>query len=183
MLPNLCTAYSYHDWFEIQVKSQVISLPCRECAAVHSSTLFSLFCVRKNSYDLLTSTLGNGLKKEGGTHVASSSSPVWVGPPKWQDLHAQFSHCILTGYILTKHGFKRQIKMFMIRLTLGKNLSLLWRVKRVSSQPTFWKVITWHNMVPKDQSKCSWLDSLWEEICHLYDMWKVFHLNQHFERL
>ena len=133
MLPNLWTSYSYHDWFEIQVKSQVISLPCRECAAVHSSTLFSLFCVRKNSYDLLTPTLGNGLKKEGGTHVASSSSPVWVGPPKWQDLHAQFLHCILTGCILTKHGFKRQIKIFMVRFTLGKTLSIVWHVKRVSS--------------------------------------------------
>ena len=67
------------------------------------------------------------------------SSPVWVVPPKWQDLHAQFSHCIFKGCILTKHCFKRQIKIFMV-LTLGK-------------------------------------------IFHLYDIWKVFHVNQHFKRL
>ena len=47
----------------------------------------------------------------------------------------------------------------------------------------FWQVASWQNMVSKDKSKCSWLDSLWGKIFHLYDMWKVFHLNQHFERL
>ena len=90
---------------------------------------------------------------------------------------------ILEGCNLTQHGSKRQIEMFMVRFTLGKNLSLVWHVKSVSSQPTLWKVVTWHNMVPKDKLKCSRLDSLWEKIFHLYDRWKVFHLNQHFERL
>ena len=74
---------------------------------------------------------------------------------------------ILKGYNLTKHGSKRQIKMFMVRFTLGINLLLVWHVKSVKSQPTFWKVVTWHNMVPKDKLKCSWLASLWGEIFHL----------------
>ena len=88
---------------------------------------------------------------------------------------------ILEGCNLTQHGSKRQIKMFMVRFTLGKNLSLVWHVKSVSSQPTFWKVVTWHNMVPKDKFKCSWLDSLWGKFFHLYDMWKVFNSQPTFE--
>ena len=89
---------------------------------------------------------------------------------------------ILEGCNLTQHGSKRQIQMFMVRFTLRRNLSHVGHVKSVSSQPTFWKVVTWHNIVPKDKSKCSWLDSLWGKIFHLHDMWKVFHLNHHFGR-
>ena len=55
----------------------------------------------------------------------------------------------LKGCNLTHHGSKRQIKMLKVRFTLGKNLSLVWQVKSVSSQPTFWKVATWQNMVLK----------------------------------
>ena len=50
-------------------------------------------------------------------------------------------------------------------------------------EPTLWKDVTWHNMVPKDRSKCSRLDSLLAKIFYLYDMWTVFHINQHFGRL
>ena len=63
----------------------------------------------------------------------------------------------MKGCNLTQHGSKRQIKMFKVRFILGKNLSLLWHVKSVSSLPTFWKVVNWLNMVPKGKLKCSWL--------------------------
>ena len=66
----------------------------------------------------------------------------------------------LKGCNLTQQDSKRQIEMFMLSFTLGSNLSLVWHVKSVSSQPTFWKVVTWQNMVPKDKSNCSWMLSL-----------------------
>ena len=78
---------------------------------------------------------------------------------------------------------KNRFDPFLVRFTLGKNLSLVWHVKSVSSKPTFWNVVTWHNMVPKDKLQCSWLDSLRGKIFHLFDMRKVFHFNQHFEML
>ena len=64
---------------------------------------------------------------------------------------------LLKGCNLTHHGSKRQIEMFMVRFTLGRNLSLVWHATSVSSQPTIWKVVTWS----KDKLKCSWIDSLW----------------------
>ena len=57
-----------------------------------------------------------------------------------------FPRVNLTMNILT---FKRQFQMFMVRFTMGKNPSLVWQVKSVSSQPTFWKVATWQDMVLK----------------------------------